>query len=62
MNQTWQCACCGEQNETWFDPQAGQRQRLIEDCRVCCRPNVITATYNHYTNVYDLQVYQEDIG
>lgn len=35
------CASCGEEFEIGVDPSGGRRQRLIEDCWVCCRPNVI---------------------
>ena len=36
------CPYCGEQNYTGIDPSAGTRQRLVEDCPVCCRPIVLT--------------------
>lgn len=38
---TWYCARCGEANETLVDPSAGLEQEYVEDCEVCCRPNVI---------------------
>ena len=60
MEQTYLCACCGERNETWIDPQAGKEQQFVEDCRVCCRPNVITARFNPYTESYDIETYLED--
>ncbi|MBD3402612.1 CPXCG motif-containing cysteine-rich protein [candidate division GN15 bacterium] len=62
MEQTWQCACCGEENETFIDPQGGDNQEFVEDCPVCCRPNVITARYNPHAQRYDLSTYQEDVG
>jgi len=62
VDQTYPCACCGETNEVWLDPQAGRRQQLVEDCAVCCRPMVITATWNPVAGAYDLDVYQEDRG
>lgn len=31
------CPSCGEQNALGVDPTAGRRQRLLEDCPVCCR-------------------------
>lgn len=37
----WYCARCGEINETLVDPSAGFEQEYVEDCAVCCRPNVI---------------------
>jgi len=36
------CPHCGEHNYTGIDPSAGTRQRLVEDCPVCCRPIVLT--------------------
>ena len=40
MNPGFQCAGCGEWNETTVDQSAGQSQQYVEDCQVCCRPNV----------------------
>jgi hypothetical protein len=37
----YQCAGCGEWNETTVDSSAGSRQRYVEDCQVCCKPNVL---------------------
>lgn len=36
------CAYCGEMIETVVDPSSGESQRYIEDCAVCCRPNVLS--------------------
>jgi hypothetical protein len=38
---SYQCAYCGETNETVIDPTGGSRQVYVEDCAVCCRPNVL---------------------
>lgn len=38
---SYQCAYCGETNETVVDPTGGSRQMYAEDCVVCCRPNVL---------------------
>jgi len=35
------CGACGEQIVVPIDPSAGTSQRYVEDCPVCCRPNVI---------------------
>ena len=32
------CPYCGEENYLGVDPAGGTRQRLIEDCPVCCSP------------------------
>jgi hypothetical protein len=38
---TYLCAVCGEENETFVDLSAGTVQTYVEDCAVCCRPNVL---------------------
>ena len=38
------CDACGEEIVVPVDPAAGARQEYVEDCPVCCRPNVLTAT------------------
>jgi hypothetical protein len=41
----FQCAGCGEWNETTVDGSAGREQSYVEDCQVCCKPNVLKVTY-----------------
>lgn len=41
MTSGFQCAGCGEWNETSVDDSAGSPQRYVEDCQVCCKPNVL---------------------
>ncbi|MFA6457119.1 MAG: CPXCG motif-containing cysteine-rich protein [Bacteroidota bacterium] len=38
---TFFCSFCGEKNEVFVEPEAGDEQILTEDCFVCCRPNVL---------------------
>jgi hypothetical protein len=40
------CAGCGEWNETSVDESAGSRQHYVEDCQVCCKPNVLRVSWN----------------
>jgi hypothetical protein len=40
------CPHCGEEVDTWPDPDDGFEQSYIEDCPVCCRPNRIHAVYS----------------
>ncbi|MEL7058929.1 MAG: CPXCG motif-containing cysteine-rich protein [Acidobacteriota bacterium] len=40
------CAFCGEPNETEVDPSAARRQEMVEDCQVCCRPNVLRIVFD----------------
>ena len=35
------CATCGEQIVIPLDPSGGSEQQYVEDCPVCCNPNVI---------------------
>jgi len=42
----FQCAGCGEWNETTVDESAGGSQSYVEDCQVCCKPNLLTVRYN----------------
>ncbi|MEI6329923.1 MAG: CPXCG motif-containing cysteine-rich protein [Pseudanabaena sp.] len=35
------CAFCGETNMTFVDFSAGMQQSYVEDCQVCCQPNVL---------------------
>lgn len=35
------CSYCGEPNLTFIDFSAGGHQSYVEDCQVCCRPNLL---------------------
>lgn len=41
----YECPSCGESVDTDPDRGAGEEMEYVEDCPVCCRPNVITARY-----------------
>ena len=38
---TYVCDACGEEIETPIDLSQGAHQEYVEDCPVCCRPNLI---------------------
>jgi len=38
---SYTCSACGEQIVVPIDLSAGSSQQYVEDCPVCCRPNVI---------------------
>jgi hypothetical protein len=40
LDALYTCPVCGETNAIGIDMSGGSRQRLIEDCPVCCRPLV----------------------
>jgi len=46
MLSGFQCAGCGEWNETAVDEAAGRRQSYVEDCQVCCKPNVLHVSWD----------------
>jgi hypothetical protein len=46
MEASFQCAGCGECNRTTVDESAGGRQSYIEDCQVCCKPNMLRIEYD----------------
>ncbi|MBI2619602.1 MAG: CPXCG motif-containing cysteine-rich protein [Ignavibacteriales bacterium] len=35
------CPNCGEPNQITVDLSAGTKQQYVEDCAVCCRPNLL---------------------
>ena len=39
--KTYSCAYCGEPNEILIDYSIGKNYDLVEDCGICCRPNII---------------------
>ena len=40
------CDSCGEEIIVPLDYSAGQNQRYVEDCPVCCHPNVIVVDFD----------------
>ena len=40
------CDACGEEIVIPVDHSAGQSQEYVEDCPVCCRPNVIRLDFD----------------
>ncbi|HXZ81572.1 MAG TPA: CPXCG motif-containing cysteine-rich protein [Terriglobales bacterium] len=42
IQSSFQCAGCGEWNDADIDESAGRRrQSYVQDCQVCCQPNVL---------------------
>jgi hypothetical protein len=46
MQSGFVCAGCAEWNETVVDESAGSRQSYVEDCQVCCKPNVLSIRWD----------------
>jgi hypothetical protein len=54
MNAGYQCAGCGEWNETSVDSSAGTRQEYVEDCQVCCKPNILHVSWDMSAGEYTI--------
>jgi len=54
MTAGFQCAGCGERNQTTVDASAGTRQSYVEDCQVCCKPNVLTIAWDMSAGEYTI--------
>jgi hypothetical protein len=52
MQSGFQCAGCGEWNDTTIDESAGSRQEYVEDCQVCCKPNVLQVLWDPEESQY----------
>ena len=52
MEAGFQCAGCGEWNQTTVDESAGSRQSYVEDCQVCCKPNLLRVEYDLATGEF----------
>jgi len=52
MEGGFQCAGCGEWNETAIDESAGRTQAYVEDCQICCKPNRLHVHYDADSQEY----------
>jgi hypothetical protein len=52
MLSGFQCAGCGEWNETAVDSSAGMRQSYVEDCQTCCKPNLLRIEWDMSAGEY----------
>ena len=50
----FQCAGCCEWVETTVDESGGSRQQYVEDCPVCCQPNVLTVRWDASAGAYTI--------
>ena len=51
---TFSCAVCGQENEVFIDKAAGEVQRMTEDCRWCCHPNLVHVRWADFTGEWDV--------
>jgi hypothetical protein len=54
MTSGFQCAGCGEWNETYVDSSAGAKQSYVEDCQVCCKPNLLQVVWDMSAGEYTI--------
>ena len=54
------CPYCGETNEVLIDPSGGEEQKMIEDCHVCCRPIIVTMTYDPHSGSHTVNAKREN--
>jgi hypothetical protein len=40
------CPYCAEEVEITLDPGSGSSQQYVEDCQVCCRPWLVSVSYD----------------
>ncbi|MFZ0807434.1 MAG: CPXCG motif-containing cysteine-rich protein [Candidatus Sulfotelmatobacter sp.] len=59
MESGYQCAACGEWNATSVDESAGRRQSYVEDCQVCCKPNVLRIEYDNSSQEFFITAHLE---
>ena len=59
LTSRFQCAGCGEWNETVVDSSAGTRQSYVEDCQTCCKPNVLLITWDMAAGEYAISAQLE---
>ena len=52
MDAGFQCAGCGEWNSTSVDEAAGSQQSYVEDCQVCCKPNLLSVAWDSSLGEY----------
>jgi hypothetical protein len=50
----FQCAGCGEWVDTVVDESAGSKQQYVEDCQVCCQPNLLTIQWDTSAGEYSV--------
>jgi Cysteine-rich CPXCG len=59
LRSGFQCAGCGEWNETVVDSSAGSKQSYVEDCQTCCKPNVLNITWDMSAQEYAISAEPE---
>ena len=56
---SYNCPACFEVVDTFPDPGGGLSQEYVEDCSVCCRPNVIHAVWDEEAGGFTVHAERE---
>ena len=60
MQSSFLCAFCGEPNDLSFDLGGGTHQEYVEDCQVCCQPNLLVIDYMPELEELSVSTQRED--
>jgi len=60
MATGFQCNYCGEWNNCEVDESAGTSQQYVEDCQVCCQPNVLSVQFDRAQEEFVIQAHREN--
>lgn len=58
-SSSYTCPACFERVDTFPDPGGGERQSYVEDCPLCCRPNVLDASWDDELGTFVVQATRE---
>lgn len=56
---TYTCPSCFEAIDTFPDPGGGEDQTYVEDCSLCCRPNVLHVQWLEDTGDWSIDASRE---
>jgi hypothetical protein len=59
MQSGFQCSYCGEWNDNDVDESAGRLQQFVEDCQVCCQPNLLLARLDTQDGQFTIRASRE---
>jgi hypothetical protein len=56
---TYTCPSCFEAVDTFPDPGGGSEQTYVEDCSLCCRPNVLRVCWDEDEGTWSIEASRE---
>ena len=58
-SSSYVCPSCFENVDTCADPGGGERQTYVEDCPLCCRPNVLHGEWDRDLDAFVIRAERE---